>query len=45
MMENLELGIQRSLKDMNIDTSLTGDTDGLGYYFDADKNGNIFVTK
>ena len=32
-------------KDMNIDTSLTGDTDGLGYYFDADKNGNIFVTK
>ena len=32
-------------KDMNIDTSLTGDTDGLGYYFDVDKNGNIFVTK
>ena len=32
-------------KDMNIGTSLTGDTDGLGYYFDADKNGNIFVTK
>ena len=32
-------------KNMNIDTSLTGDTDGLGYYFDADKNGNIFVTK
>ena len=32
-------------KDMNIDTSLTGDTDGLGYYFDVDKNGNIFITK
>ena len=32
-------------KDMNIDTSLTGDTDGLGYYFDVDKNGNIFNTK
>ena len=32
-------------KNMNIDTSLTGDTDGLGYYFDVDKNGNIFVTK
>ena len=32
-------------KNMNIDTSLTGDTDGVGYYFDVDKNGNIFVTK